>query len=437
MTDEDLLNCVHGNSSGRDRHPVFEFTDVEEIKKRVREKARQKPAPYNVHDYYKKTGFFSWLAKHSRFENVTLGVIVVNAVWIAIDTDENDAETLLDATWPFVLADVLFFGYFVLELFVRFMAFENKFRCLKDGWFCFDTTLVALYLFDPFIIALATAASGGSSIDLPTSILRLFRLARLSRLVRMLRSLPELMIMIKGMVTAAASVSYTLGLLLIFTYVFAIAMTQLSIGTDFREQYFDGVALSMYSLIIYGTFLDTLAEFCDAIREESTPCLIAVTIFVVLSSMTVMNMLIGILCEVISAVAEEEKETMMTEKVYERFTPIVRDLDGGADGKISWSELQVIMENSNALQALSSVNVDPVGMVDVAEDFFFDEGEEKQMSFDQFMEMVLDLRGGQQATLKDVLGLGRRFNKKFMQLKHAAESFDTKLEALLRAPTRG
>jgi len=306
---------------------------------------------------------------------------VVNAVWIAVDTDENPAETLLDAKWPFVIADVLFFGYFLTELFIRFMAFEKKCNCLKDGWFCFDTTLVTLYLFDPFIIALAVAASGGGSIDLPTSILRLFRLARLSRLVRMLRSLPELMIMIKGMVTAAASVSYTLGLLLIFTYVFAIAMTQLSIGTEFREQYFKGVGLSMYSLIIYGTFLDSLAEFCDAIRAESTPCLIAVTVFVVLASMTLMNMLIGILCEVISAVAEEEKQSMITEKVYEKFGSIVKNLDRDGDGNISWSELQVIMDDSDALQALNSVNVDPIGMVDVAEDFFFRRGRGETYDF--------------------------------------------------------
>lgn len=236
--------------------------------------------------------------------------------------------------------------------------------------------------------------------------------------------------MIKGMVTAAASVSYTLGLLLIFTYVFAIAMTQLSIGTEFREQYFKGVGLSMYSLIIYGTFLDSLAEFCDAIRAESTPCLIAVTVFVVLASMTVMNMLIGVLCEVISAVAEEEKEGMITEKVYDKFGAIVKKLDGDGDNELSWNEFQVIMDDSDALQALNSVNVDPIGMVDVAEDFFFEEGEEKHMTFDQFMEMVLDLRGGQQATLKDILSLGKRFNKKFVELKHAVENIDNKLEVI-------
>merc|ERR1712187_158656 len=104
------------------------------------------------------------------------------------------------------------------------------------------------------------------------------------------------------------------GLLMIFTYVFAIALTQLSIGKDFRDDYFSSVPLSMYSLLIYGTFLDNLADFFNAIREESTICLMVATVFVALASLTVMNMLIGILCEVISATAEEERESMITDK---------------------------------------------------------------------------------------------------------------------------
>jgi len=407
---------------------AFGFTDTEEIKRKARERGKSKATGYNVYDYYHKTGIFQRIAKNTYFENTTLAVIVINAIWIAIDSDENNAETLLDAKWPFVLADVFFFSYFVIELIVRFMAFENKCNCLKDAWFVFDTSLVTLYLFDPFIITLATFASGGGQMDLPTSVLRLFRLARLSRLVRMLRSLPELMIMIKGMVKAAATVSYTLGLLLLFTYVFAIAMSQMSMGNEFREKYFKGVALSMYSLIIYGTFLDSFAEFCDDIREESTPCLMLITIFVVLASMTVMNMLIGILCEVISAVAVDEKETMITEKVYEKFGNIVRSLDNNGDGTISFRELEVIMDNNDALDVLSSLNVDPGDLIDVADDTLSEKG--KELTLDDFMEMVLDLRGGLQATLKDIYFVNKRFNNKYTEMKELMENLHTKLDEL-------
>merc|ERR1719353_1385676 len=121
------------------------------------------------------------------------------------------------------------------------MAFKKKKSCLKDGWFVFDSTLVTLYAFDPFTIGIIKIATG-EGLQLPTAILRLFRLARLSRLVRMLRSLPELMVMIKGMVTASASVGYTLGLLMILTYVFSIALRNLvPAGSNIEETYFSSV----------------------------------------------------------------------------------------------------------------------------------------------------------------------------------------------------
>jgi len=243
--------------------------------------------------------------------------------------------------------------------------------------------------------------------------------------------------MIKGMLSAAASVGYTLALLMIITYIFAIAFTQLSEGSDFREDYFSSVPLAMYSLIIYGTFLDNLADWADAIRAESTPCLMLATVFVALASMTVMNMLIGVLCEVISAVALEEKESMMIDKINEKFGQIVERLDKNKSGTISWDEFQEILVMPEALAAFKSVDVDPVGMVDMAEDYFIDDnGEPISLTFEHFMEMVLDSRGGQGATLQDIMSLRTRFNKKFVGMQEHMHSIDGKLDDLLRLARR-
>lgn len=411
---------------------LFTFRNSEVIKDKVRAARNPKTKSYNVHDVYHQRGFFQKVAKDPIFENCTLGVIVVNAIWISIDTDYNNGETFLDAGLIFKIVDSLFFFYFSVELFIRFMAFEYKSSCLVDAWFMFDSALVTLYAFDPFGIAIVVYASNSGSLDLPTSVLRLCRLARLSRLVRMLRSLPELMIMIKGIVTATASVSYTLGLLLVITYVFGIALTQLSADKEYGEQFFSSVPMAMYSLIIYATFLDDLAAFADSIKEESTPCLIIVTLFIILASMTVMNMLVGVLCEVISATAQEERESMMSDKVHEKFGQIVKELDANDSGMISWSEFQQIMYHKEAIKALESVNVDPVGMIDFAEDWFQDDLGPKELTFHQFMNMILDMRGGQKAALKDVMSLGKSMTEKFGQLKQKCWTLDDKLSEYAR-----
>jgi len=415
---------------------VFAFADIESIKVRARSRFNRKPAPYNVQNEYWKTGISQKIAKSQRFENVTLGVIVINAMWIAIDTDHNDAFTMLDASWEFVLADIIFFGYFSVELIIRFSAFQRKRRCLRDPWFVFDSCLVALYFFDPFIMTFAAAVTGGS-LDLPTSVfflLRLFRLLRLTRLVRMMRSLPELMIMIKGMLTAAASVSYTMGLLMIVTYIFAIALAQLSIGNSFREQYFQGVALSMYTLLIYGTLLDSLAGFTDAVREESTICLIVVTIFAIISALTLMNMLIGVLCEIVSAIASTEKETLLTDKVHETCCKVIEDIDSPicAQKLVSFEEMKILFQNKDAQGALQAASINIHDLVDVSEDLILRDGnDDGQVTFDEFMNMVLDCRASKQASLKDVMVLRRRISCRFRDFKVEMRGAESKINALI------
>jgi len=418
---------------------MFQFANTEAIKERVRKAkgAAVKPI-YDVKDCYKDTGCCQWIARHQMFENVTLSIIVFNALWISIDTDGNTAATILDAETLYIVADTMFFGYFLLELFIRFAAFKNKCACLQDAWFVFDGTLVALYAFDPFTIGIITAFTG-QGLKLPTAVLRLFRLARLSRLVRMLRSLPELMIMIKGMFSAAASVGYTLGLLMLITYVFAIAIRNL-VPVDPKEEsietmFFSTMPETMHHLLIYAVFLDALSDFVINIKLQSTGCFILTWMYVCIASMTVLNMLIGVLCEVISAVAEEEKESMMVDKVHEKFSGIVRELDKNNDGQLSWTEFEEIIQNPAAIAALESVNVDPATIVDMAEDVFWDDqgqepGESVPVSFDEFMTMVLDLRGGQQATVENIMSLAKRFNRKFLVLNTRLDNTNAKITGM-------
>jgi len=420
----------HSHQSGNTG--VFQFADSETIKEKVR-KSRATKAKYKVENFYHSDGICQQIATDPRFENVTLCVIMGNAIWIAIDTDWNTSTTLLDAGVGFVVADVLFFAYFSMELLIRFCAFKRKCDCAKDAWFVFDTFLVALYAFDPFIMAGVASASGGGGLD-GGSLPRLLRLARLSRLVRMLRALPELMIMIKGMVTAAGVVGYTLGLLVVLTYVFAIAMVQLARGTELSEDgaYMSCVAMAMYSLTIHATFLDDLADFADALKAQDSPLmLIVATIFIVFASMTVMNMLIGILCEVISSVAEEERAGILTENVHQKFEFVVASLDENCDGHVSYREFQQIIDHPQALRAFESLKVDPEIVVDFAQDWFLDEmGQPKSLNLQEFMDMVMDLRGGQNVTMKELMRMKKKLNLKFGELTEVADSIETQASTL-------
>lgn len=405
---------VHNEPRG-----VFRELDPEYIKKQVRA-ALLTAEPYSVFNFYKEEGIWQWLAKHSNFENTTLAVISLNAMYIAVDTDWNKAEpltptetfSLTESGAFFQFMEHAFCVYFTGEWIIRFMAFEKKRNGLRDGWFVFDSTLVFMMVMETWVLLIvmsASGSSGGNPLGNNTSILRLFRLLRLSRLMRMLRSLPELMILVKGMMTAMKSVVYVMCLQVIITYVFAIAFTQLAVGTPtIGEVFFSNVALSMYSLLIYSTLLDNMADFNDALRFEQWPLLALDLVFIALAALTVMNMLIGVLCEVVSAVADTERATILTETVKEKMLKIIDSLDSNKNNRISYEEFTKIMAKPEALQALEDVDVSAVGIVDFAELFFFEDGSGIELSFEEFMECVLDLRASNTATVKDVLDLWKK-----------------------------
>ncbi|CAE7219328.1 SCN10A [Symbiodinium sp. CCMP2456] len=382
------------------------FLDAEEMKAKVKE-ALARPS-YNVFDFYHRKGFFQWVAKSNAFETVTLVVIGINALWLAHDTNSNQSESLLSARIDFQVAEIFFCTYYAIELFVRFMAFRRKCDSLRDGWFVFDSLLVLMMLGETVLLSallLLLGPDGPASTAVGNaSILRLFRLLRLSRMARMLRSMPELMILIKGMAAAATSVFFVMCLQLILLYVFAIAFTQLASGTFMGDYYFPDVLHSMYTLLLYGTFLDNLSQFCDEVGAESPLCLALIFVFVLLSACTVLNMLIGILCEVVSAVAAVEREEILVLHITNKLQRVLSKLDKNNDGHLCKAEFMKILQVDEAARALEEVGVDPVSIVDFA-DFIFGEndGEEdggENLSFGKFMEILLTLRAENKSTIR-------------------------------------
>jgi len=415
---------VHGSflkkSSGVSSHNFSRvFLDTEEMKQRVKD-ALAKPS-YTVFDFYYKTGLFQWIAKSQSFETATLIIIGFNALWLAHDTNSNNSSSLLDARIDFQIAEIFFCSYYALEWFIRFMAFERKCNCLRDGWFVFDSILVFLMVGETFVVTmllLIISQDGPTSFGFGNAgILRLFRLLRLTRMARMLRSMPELMILIKGMAAATTSVFFIMCLQLILLYVFAIAFTQLAADTQMGAYYFPNVLHSMYTLLLYGTFLDNLSTFCDEVGAESGLCLALIFVFVLLSACTVLNMLIGILCEVVNTVTTVEKEEMTVLFVTNKLQKVLDELDSNNDGQLSKEEFEHILQVPAAARALEEVGVDPVSIVDCG-NFIFGEGGGTDLPFKKFMEVLLTLRADNKCTLRDVISLRGQVKSQLDTLVH-------------------
>jgi len=405
--------------------PPSLFADLDKMKEDMKRKEI-----YSVTNFYWEVGIWQKIARSALFEQVTIGVIILNALWMAIDCDHNSADTLLDADLQFQIAENVFCLYFSVELSARFMAFKKKRNCLRDGWFVFDSVLVTLMVVETWVMTavfLAGSSGGGSPLG-SVSVLRLFRLARLSRLLRLLRSMPELLILVKGMVAAMRSVGFVLLLLLLMMYVFSIAFVQLLRDTESGSEYFSWILHSMYTLLVAGTFMDNITVVSTAIGADNMVCGGLFFTFVGLSALTILNMLIGVLCEVVKSVADCEKEGMLIQYVTSRFQVIWNELDFDGTGTLSKNEFLSIMHNEEAWEALEDVGVDPMSLVKLVDLIFEsddedDTGEQGQLTFSEFMEVILTFRGSNTATVKDMTDL-----RKWLDA-HTQKQIDRQLEA--------
>jgi len=86
---------------------------------------------------------------------------------------------------------------------------------------------------------------------------------------------------------------------------------------------------------------------------------------------------------------------------------VTESIDTDSNGMISHKEFMLILDTDTAIEALNEVGVDPIGLVDCMDLFFIKEGEHVELEFDKFMELVLDLRGTNTATVKDMMHLGK------------------------------
>lgn len=143
------------------------------------------------------------IADDSRFQHFILGVIVIAAIVIGVETSPT-----LTARYRPVIAVVEFLiqAIFVVEIAIRLLAcWPRVGGFFRNGWNVFDFAVVAASLL-PQAGAFAMVA----------------RLARLMRVTRLVSMFPELRLIIGPMVKSIPSMGHVIVLLTLLLYVYAV-----------------------------------------------------------------------------------------------------------------------------------------------------------------------------------------------------------------------
>lgn len=395
--------------------PKPAFADAEALKAQARQ-ALVKPQ-YNVMDYYHNTGVAQRIARSPWFENITLLVVCVNALWMAIDTDYNDATLLQEMQPVFICGEMFFCTYFAFEVVIRFAAFRKKTVAFRDPWFTFDFFLVCVMALESWILPIMTLLLDAlraylDGLNLSTlRLIRMVKIIRLTRMAKLLRVFPELKIIVKGIRFASRSVAVFFLLWIILIFIFSIVLTQLNGSfstTDEFQSLFRTVSISIDTLLVNG-ILPQQAGLLKIAMDANPIFWLLILGFVLLVSVTIMYMLVGVLVEVMGKISVSEKESMTVTFVASQLREIMESLNVNPAESLSQTDFQNLLIQPDIALTISSVGVDAGVMMDMM-DIIYEDLEKKGiigLSFETMVEIILNLRGANNATVKDVKELIR------------------------------
>jgi voltage-gated sodium channel len=381
---------------------------------------------YDVTNFYwpkEKSPLVVGLCTHKRFENTTFAVIGINALWMGFDSDYNPAPTIDQARLLFQLGESFFCIYFTFEVLIRFLSFQVKSNCRKDAWFVFDSLLVTLMIAETWVMPLIL---GGEEMPVDVQFLRLLRLLRLARMVRLLKAMPDLLILVRAMFGAIRSCVTVVSLLFLLLYVFGIIF-KMQLGNkkelnEFLESEadfsFENVPRAALCLFYSAALGDNCMVVFNAILGLGgiTGYVMAFlyVVFIGLSMFTVLNMLIGVLCEIVSEISESSKEEIAIEFLSDAMKKVLDRVDTDGNGKISSGEFQAIIHDKAARDAMEQLDLemDAVGFIG---DFLFEkehpDDEDIELEFEDFLEQILGLRSTNTARICDVMKLMKAYSK--------------------------
>ncbi|CAK9082082.1 L type [Durusdinium trenchii] len=384
------------------------FADEREMKRNVRNAMMK--TRYNVHELW----CAQKIARHPYFENAVLAVIFLNAIWMSVDTDNNPAAVLVDAPPIFIVMENLFCLFFTTELLIRFVAFDRKRDCCRDFWFVFDCVINIYMIGETWILSLILLLSDMTTTEAlfdasALRIIRMVKILRLSRMAKLLRAIPELSIVIKAIGAAGRSMLVIAVFCLMVVYVFALTLKQITliVNTDPTDPSiaadFNSVLSAMNALLLRSLFSDS-ADLVNGLSNWHPVFWPCIMLFVLMTSVTMMYMLMGVMVNVIDIVAASEREGLAVSTVASSLRQVMKKLGISTDGPVSKEAVNDLLNEADVVHFLYSMDVDVLSLVEMIDQVFEDvlEREGRPLEFGDLVETIMNMRGSNPATVQDL-----------------------------------
>ena len=205
-----------------------------------------------------------------RFGNFILGVIIVNAIVLGMETSDWLTERFGALI---ALADDICLSIFVVEIFLKLIAY--RFDFFKRGWNVFDFFIVG--------IALLPASQG----------LSVLRALRILRVLRVISVAPSLRRVVEGFVKAVPGMGSVFVLMAMLFYIGAVMATKL-FGASFPD-WFGNLGRSGYSLFQIMTLESWSMGIVRPVMEVYPYAWAFFVPFIMVTTFAVVNLLVGLI----------------------------------------------------------------------------------------------------------------------------------------------
>tara|TARA_B100001559_G_scaffold299522_1_gene284851 strand:+ start:312 stop:1103 length:792 start_codon:yes stop_codon:yes gene_type:complete len=221
---------------------------------------------------------FLKIRNNDYFEAFVISVILISAIAVGFRTYEEsfDPEIFLYLSY----LDYFITFVFLIEIIIRIIAEKSLLDFFKSSWNVFDFVIVAISLIP---------------IESLDSIL-LARLVRVFRLLRLVSFIPQFRILIESFITAIPRVGYILLFMFVEFYIFAAIGSILF--SEISPMHWGNVGLAMLTLFQTAT-LEGWPDLMYQSLEVQSFSWIFFVVFIILNSLVFMNMIIGVIIDVI------------------------------------------------------------------------------------------------------------------------------------------
>ena len=222
------------------------------------------------------------------FTATVVVVILANALVLGLQTYprlEQEHGGTLD------LLNNLFLGFFGVELLLRIASYRRPVQFFREGW----------NVFDFIVIGIAFLPGFGNNATI-------FRLARLARIVRVVHLLPDVRILITGVIRSLPPLGSMAILTTLILFVYGMVGWQL-FSAELPEQW-GNIGEAMLTLFVMLT-LEDFPRYMEAGMEIHSWSWIFFVSFILIAAFVVINVFIGIVLNSMEEARELERRPVV------------------------------------------------------------------------------------------------------------------------------